>query len=122
MNFGHPDSEADWFVVVSAAANPTWPTGNGGSVSAAPVPATAITPATQKVLLRWIIALNGFTQTTPITILKGDGTSNYLGTQTWSLGTNHNSPGNTLDMVLPSGLAISGGTAGAILVGFILLN
>jgi len=121
--FGVPDVGLmfDFFVVTCAAANPTWGVGNGVGVSGAAVPATATTGPGKRVLLQSIVALLNFTQTTPISVLKGDGSTNYLGTNSWTIGGNLNVPGHVLSCVMPDGLSFSGGTAGAFLVAYLLL-
>lgn len=106
----------DWFMVVQAAsANPTWPTGNGGSVTAASLPASAITGPGVRVVLHSITSVASSTGAQRavggiISLFKGDGTTQYISTaavQGYMFTTNFNTPGHNEDILFSDGLAVN---------------
>ena len=118
----------EWFIVTQAVApNPTWAGVNGTSVQeateAAAIAAGALGTGGKAVLLRSITLLQNHGINGAITIFAGNGTSALF---TLVIGSNHNSPGHSLDLILPSGLAVKDvlavAPAGSILVAYNLLT
>lgn len=94
----------DFFVAGPAAANPTWPTGDGGSVVGAPTPASALTKAGTRVVLHSIQVLSG-TGGGSFILAHGNGVTNYLGAGVF-FPSGSGTFRNVLNMELSDGLAL----------------
>lgn len=116
------------FFIVSDRTNPTWPTGNGGSVTgtAGSAPAGALTRPGTKVVVHTITSLGAGAVDGALDLRKGNGSggaSSYLG---GTLILTNTGPylGAPLDMACNDGLSafINAGTVGGYLIVFELVR
>lgn len=104
----------DYFI--HAAGVTDYPAGSGATTTTL---ASGVAPLGTRVVLHMILPLNGFTTATPITILKGDGSTAYFTPVTPG---NANGMSASIDILLNDGLSVSGGSGGPYLISYRILD
>lgn len=89
-----------------------YPRGRGDRTTTA---GSGIAPRGKKVVLHMCLPLNGFSNTTPINLTNGDGSVTYF---TMVTPGNANGMSASMDIVLPDGLGVSGGSGGPWIISY----